>query len=102
MELGGPPPPKKKFTQLNGEVVSRRYKNFSWLHDRLTEQYPFVVIPSLPEKQIQGRFEESFVANRMRKLERFLNRVVLHPLLRSSAVLHHFVTSSDVKVRANW
>lgn len=84
-------------TSLNSEVVTRRFKHFLWLHDRLTEKYPFVVIPSLPDKQLQGRFETQFVENRMRKLERFLNRVVQHPMLRSSAVLHHFITSSDVK-----
>jgi sorting nexin-9/18/33 len=41
--------------QLNNIQVSRRYKHFDWLHERLVEKYTFVPIPALPDKQIQGK-----------------------------------------------
>ena len=54
--------------QFNNIQVSRRYKHFDWLHERLTSKYhiipipptippiPYhiIPIPPLPDKQIQG------------------------------------------------
>ena len=40
--------------QYSNIQVSRRYKHFDWLHARLEEKYPCVVIPPLPDKQISG------------------------------------------------
>lgn len=34
--------------------VERRYKHFTWLHDRLKEAFPCVALPWLPEKHMQG------------------------------------------------
>lgn len=35
--------------------VSRRYKHFDWLHDRLTAKFNVIAIPPLPDKQVSGR-----------------------------------------------
>ena len=43
------------FLQFNNIQVSRRYKHFDWLHERLVEKYTFIPIPPLPDKQIQGK-----------------------------------------------
>jgi len=40
--------------QFSGIQVSRRYKHFDWLHDRLVDKFPTVAVPPLPEKQISG------------------------------------------------
>jgi PX domain len=40
--------------QFNNIQVSRRYKHFDWLHERLVEKFSIVAIPPLPDKQIQG------------------------------------------------
>jgi len=40
--------------QFNNIQVSRRYKHFDWLHERLDEKFAFIPIPPLPDKQIQG------------------------------------------------
>lgn len=40
--------------QFNNIQVSRRYKHFDWLHERLMEKFSFIPIPPLPDKQIQG------------------------------------------------
>jgi len=77
--------------------VERRFKHFAWLHSRLTEQFPCVIIPPIPEKQVQGRFDGDFIENRRQKLERFLNRVARHPVMGSSSVFRHFLTVGDHK-----
>jgi hypothetical protein len=40
--------------QFNNIQVSRRYKHFDWLHERLVAKFSFIPIPPLPDKQIQG------------------------------------------------
>jgi len=91
------PLPSPFWCQLSPNVVSRRYKHFEWLQQRLMEKYPFVVVPVLPDKQVQGRFEAEFIQQRKKKLERFLGRIVAHPILRNSVIFHHFLTTSDTK-----
>lgn len=51
------------------EPVSRRYKNFDWLHERLTEKFVLIPIPPLPDKQISGRYEEQFIEHRRAQLQ---------------------------------
>ncbi|KAK0079828.1 hypothetical protein PV326_008515, partial [Microctonus aethiopoides] len=46
---------------FNNIQVSRRYKHFDWLHERLEEKYCFIAIPPLPDKQISGRYDEQFI-----------------------------------------
>ena len=31
-------------------VVVRRYSDFLWLHDILAQEYPYAVIPPMPQK----------------------------------------------------
>jgi len=40
---------------FNNIQVSRRYKHFDWLYERLNSKYNCVPIPPLPDKQIQGK-----------------------------------------------
>jgi hypothetical protein len=42
------------FLQFNNIQVSRRYKHFDWLHERLEEKFSLIPIPPLPDKQISG------------------------------------------------
>jgi len=41
--------------QFSSAAVSRRYKQFDWLQQRLVEKYSTIAIPPLPEKQIAGK-----------------------------------------------
>lgn len=94
----------KQFTTYDLEssgthfVVQRRFKHFTWLVARLAESFACINIPPLPEKQLQGRFDEVFVERRRRGLQRFLNRVAAHPVLGPSSVFRHFLTATDQKV----
>ena len=45
---------------LNNIQVSRRYKHFDWLHERLVEKFCIIPIPPLPDKQISGLLMKNF------------------------------------------
>jgi len=82
---------------FNNIQVSRRYKHFDWLHERLTCKYHVVPIPPLPDKQIQGRYEEEFIEHRMNQLQSFVDRMCRHPVLSQSEVWGHFLSCTDEK-----
>ncbi|CAF3985360.1 unnamed protein product [Rotaria sp. Silwood2] len=86
-----------------GRYVSRRYKQFDWLHEQLVNKFRFICIPPLPGKQIAGRFEHEFVEERRRLLELWLNRICRHPVLCASYAVQHFITceTSD-KNKKDW
>lgn len=46
---------------FNNIAVSRRYKHFDWLHERLVDKFCLIPIPPLPDKQISGRYEDEFI-----------------------------------------
>lgn len=71
--------------------MERRYKHFVWLHQRLCEEFPLLVLPSLPEKQISGRFDDQVVEYRRRHLEIYLNYCTHHPIIGESQVLMFFI-----------
>lgn len=72
--------------QFNQEPFhqTRRYSDFLWLHEQLLKSHPGVIIPPIPEKKFIGSFDAEFVEARMRALERFLQRIAAHPILRQN------------------
>ncbi|XP_077286975.1 sorting nexin 33-like protein SH3PX1 [Arctopsyche grandis] len=82
---------------FNNIQVSRRYKHFDWLHERLTEKFCLIPIPPLPDKQISGRYEEQFIEHRRIQLQEFIDWVCRHPVLSRCDVLQHFLTCTDEK-----
>ncbi|XP_065359083.1 sorting nexin-18 [Calliphora vicina] len=83
---------------FNNISVSRRYKHFDWLHERLVDKFCLIPIPPLPDKQISGRYEEQFVEHRRVQLQEFVDWVCRHPVLSRCEVWHHFLTCTDEKV----
>ena len=79
--------------------MKRRFRHFVWLHERLCERYPFILMPPVPDKQVQGRFEAAFIERRRKQLERYMNRIALHPVLRSSPIVMQFLKATDLPVR---
>jgi len=73
-----------------GRPVSRRYKHYDWLHDRLEEKFTVNCVPPLPDKQYYGRYGEDFIQKRREKLESWSNRIARHPVLSRSDVISHF------------
>ena len=78
-------------------VVVRRYNDFLWLHDILTDEYPYAVIPPMPEKNTMNRFEIEFVETRRASLQSFLREIAADPLLKESKRLRTFLTADDEK-----
>ncbi|MCL4135313.1 UNVERIFIED_CONTAM: hypothetical protein GTU68_009212, partial [Idotea baltica] len=74
------------------QPVSRRYKHFDWLHERLSVKFSMIPIPPLPEKQISGRFEDDLIEYRMTMLQSWIDRICQHPVLAQCEVLKHFLT----------
>ena len=82
------------FSQIQ---VSRRYKHFDWLHERLKEKFICIPVPPLPDKAIAGRYEDDFINERMKQLQYWMDRMVRHPVISHSDVFNHFLTCTDEK-----
>ncbi|XP_062711858.1 sorting nexin lst-4 [Aedes albopictus] len=82
---------------FNNIPVSRRYKHFDWLHERLVDKFCLIPIPPLPDKQISGRYDEEFVEHRRVQLQEFVDWMCRHPVLSTCAVWMHFLTCTDDK-----
>ena len=72
-------------------TVHRRFSHFVVLHTALTRRLPGIALPPLPEKQYAGRFNADFVEARRGDLERYLSRIVRHPIARYAEVLTFFL-----------
>ncbi len=68
----------------------RRFSDFAWLHDCLSEKYPGRFVPALPDKfPVQSLVQKvqhnsPFLTERCRALHRFMNRLARHPFLSRS------------------
>ena len=72
--------------------VRKRYSDFEWLRNILGIIYPQMVIPPMPKKNFGYRFNEEFISKRLRALEKFLNGISIHPLLRSNEIFYDFLS----------
>uniref|UniRef100_A0A674P8C0 Sorting nexin n=1 Tax=Takifugu rubripes TaxID=31033 RepID=A0A674P8C0_TAKRU len=78
--------------------VNHRYKHFDWLYERLLDKFGSAIpIPSLPDKQVTGRFEEEFIKMRMERLQAWMTRMCRHPVVSNSEVFQTFLTYKDEK-----
>ncbi|KAI5636637.1 WASP-binding domain of sorting nexin protein domain-containing protein [Phthorimaea operculella] len=82
---------------FNNIQVSRRYKHFDWLHERLQEKFSLIPIPPLPDKQISGRFDDQVIERRRVQLQEFVDWMCKHPVLSKCEVWQHFLTCTDEK-----
>ncbi|KAI0337995.1 hypothetical protein BDW22DRAFT_1338600 [Trametopsis cervina] len=72
-------------------TVHRRFSHFVVLHTALSRRLPGIALPPLPEKQYAGRFNVDFVEARRGDLQRYLSRIVRHPVARYAEVLTFFL-----------
>lgn len=82
---------------FNNIQVSRRYKHFDWLHERLQEKFTLIPVPPLPDKQISGRYDEQLIERRRVQLQEFVDWMCKHPVLSKCEVWQHFLTCTDEK-----
>ncbi|KAK9766271.1 hypothetical protein K7432_004763 [Basidiobolus ranarum] len=76
-------------------TVERRYSQFVWLHDKLEQKFGPLILPTLPGKQISGRFHNDFIERRRHALERYMNKLARHPVVRYAEILTHFLSCND-------
>lgn len=55
--------------------ILRRFKDFNIFREMLFSRYPGLCIPPIPQKKIQGKFDQSFVEERRYFLEQFLKAI---------------------------
>ncbi|KAI0243857.1 Sorting nexin mvp1 [Massospora cicadina] len=82
--------------QVRGCVVLRRYSDFYWLWEMLQKRYPYRMIPSLPPKKLGGN--KAFFDERRVGLSRFINFLVVHPVLKEDSLVNTFLTESTAMV----
>ncbi|XP_039295525.1 sorting nexin-30 isoform X2 [Nilaparvata lugens] len=82
-------------------VVRRRYSDFIWLRQKLVEDHPTHLVPAIPAKHTLlgqlDRYSRDFVICRMTMLNRYMNRVVNHPILSCNANLKTFLTAKSTE-----
>ncbi|EED79776.1 predicted protein, partial [Postia placenta Mad-698-R] len=83
--------------------VLRRYSDFLWLYETLSQNNPGVVVPPAPEKNPYRRFDENFVQQRRLALEKCIQKIANHPVLQKDPDLRMFLESDtfalDIKHR---
>ena len=74
--------------------VRRRYSDFEWLRQILTNLYIGNVIPTTPRKNKIGsdKFGDAFLQKRMRTLEKFLNYLLMNPVIKYSQLFFDFIS----------
>jgi len=73
--------------------VKRRFSDFVWLRQTIMNCYSYCLIPPIPSKNKLGdQFEESFLRKRARGLEKFLNFLLIHPILKNLKVVYEFLS----------
>lgn len=85
-ELATPPASPTRIT------VYRRFSHFVLLHTALCKRLPGIALPALPEKQYAGRFSDAFVEARRGDLERYISRIVRHPVARYAEIVTFFLS----------
>ncbi|EPT00748.1 hypothetical protein FOMPIDRAFT_1023663 [Fomitopsis schrenkii] len=83
--------------------VLRRYSDFLWLYETLSQNNPGVVVPPVPDKNPYRRFDQDFVEQRRLALEKCIQKIANHPVLQKDPDLKMFLESDtfalDVKHR---
>ena len=68
----------------------KRYSDFLWLRNSLSLIYSHCVIPPLCKKNYVDRFSEVLINKRMRSIEKFIQGLLIHPLIKNSQILYDF------------
>lgn len=52
-------------------TVARRFNDFKWLQQFFGRSFPSIFVPPLPPSSLLGRFEDTFIEERRKDLERY-------------------------------
>ena len=90
-----PTQPNQNHKQKSKIAVYRRYKHFEWLHQMLKQKFSSLCLPPLPDKTGSSRFLPESIESRQRSLERYIQRLARHPVVRDSELFRLFVSCTD-------
>ncbi|KAJ3559820.1 hypothetical protein NP233_g11170 [Leucocoprinus birnbaumii] len=76
-------------------TVHRRFSHFLALHSTLARRLPALALPPLPPKQYTNRFSSTFIEARRTDLERYLNTLIRHPIIRYAEILTFFLSCDN-------
>ena len=83
-------------TQNFNWFVNRRYSDFVWLREALSLLFPTTLIPQLPKKKIGNRrFEDDFIAKRLKGLQYFLDEILKNEIVKSADPLITFLSCAE-------
>ena len=80
-------------TEPLGYKTNKRYSDFSWLCKTLSLIYPNCVLPPLCKKHLGHRFSDALIEKRMRSIEKYMQGIIEHPLLKNSELLNDFLSA---------
>lgn len=83
-------------TASKGWLAERRYDSFLELREYFVKQYPGSIIPPLPKLEDKS-LAPPIVENNKGYLQRFMNDVLDHPIIRSSNLFMLFISVSSEK-----
>ena len=79
-----------------GYNVSRRYSDFDNLRKLISKHFPSYYVPPLPNKKMGNRrFDNDFIAKRMKFLNLFINNLVQSETFKCSELLVAFLSYED-------
>lgn len=78
-----------------GFRVRKRYSDFEWLKHILSLHYPASILPPLCKKKMGDRFTERLVNKRQRLLQKFMEGILVHPLIRNSTIFYDFISCDN-------
>ena len=79
-------------TEPFGFKNRKRYTDFTWLRRVLSIIYSNCVIPPLCKKNFGDRFSEALIAKRTRSIEKFMEGILIHPLIKNNNILYDFLS----------
>lgn len=79
--------------------VDKRYSSFDSLHDRLASKFKSAKLPKLPGKRFFFNMDEDFVHERQQDLQRYLQELVMIPVVGRSELVMMFLASCDTGSR---
>ena len=84
-------------TKPLGLQVRRRFSDFYWLYDIFKTLYINCIIPPLIKKNYIKGITEVQIQKRMRLIEKFMQEISMHPLLKNSQIFYDFISIRDEK-----
>ena len=72
--------------------TKKRYSDFLWLRNVISLMYANCVIPPLCKKNYVDRFSDILINKRMRSIEKFMNGLLIHPLIKNSQIIFDFLS----------